>query len=208
MRQEVFGCSSQWNGFHYSISAESSISVFCSLSPWLQNCGHLTELAGECWYKAWRALSWSSGDPDKASALLLTSLLTLGPNVWVFSPFYSLGPSPLLQINHYSFCPFPGGITFWSALGFLDGAMMNHVAITVAKNLFIISANRNKLNRLLAFSMGALVMNRVKKHNLELRMKGPRSVAVQDKRAYWRKEGIFLYFLNLFFWNDVSCHSG
>jgi hypothetical protein len=46
------------------------------------------------------------------SALLLTSPLTLGSNVRVSSPFYILGPSLLLQINHYVFGLFPACIVF------------------------------------------------------------------------------------------------
>lgn len=69
-----------------------------------------------------------------ASVLLLTSLLTLESSACVYSPFSIFGPSQQLQINHYSFCPFPrAAATFWISLGFLVGSMINHIVNTVQK---------------------------------------------------------------------------
>lgn len=101
-----------------------------------------------------------------ASVLLLTSLLTLESNACVYSPFSIFGPSQQLQINHYSFCPFPRAtVTFWISLGFLVGSMINHIVNTVFKNLCVISMKEHKLSRFLAIGMDALAMNWVKKNN-------------------------------------------
>ena len=85
-------------------------------------------------------------------------------------------------------------------MGFLVGAMNNHVINTVAKTLYIMSmkGNKRQLNRFLAVNMGAQVMSRVTKVNLEPRRKVSIAVAVQEQKLCWREEDMFLYFLRLF----------
>lgn len=155
--------------------------------------------------RAWRALCGFQGTQRMLSTLLLTSPLTLGTNVWVSRPFSILGPSLLLQINDYVFGLFPDGIVFWISLGFLVEAMINHVINTVTRNQYIMSVKKNKrkLNRLLVVGMGAWVLSRVIKMNLEPKKKVPIAIVVQEQ-----KEGIFLCFSRFFFWTRILCSLG
>lgn len=67
---------------------------------------------------------------------------------------------------------------------------------TGAKNLHIISVGgiKGRLNRLPAASSGDMVMASVKKGKPELRKKVMPAVVIRQRKAWRRKDGIFIYF--------------
>lgn len=74
--------------------------------------------------------------------------------------------------------------------------MINCADNTGAKNLYIISVKGIKgvLNRLPSAGVGDMVLATVKKGKPELRKKVMPAVVIRQKKAWRRKDGIFLYF--------------
>lgn len=74
--------------------------------------------------------------------------------------------------------------------------MINCADNTGAKNLYIISVKGIKgvLNRLPSASVGDMVLATVKKGKPELRKKVMPAVVIRQKKAWRRKDGVFLYF--------------
>jgi len=67
---------------------------------------------------------------------------------------------------------------------------------TGAKNLHIIAVGgiKGRLNRLPAASVGDMVMASVRKGKPELRKKVMPAVVIRQRKAWRRKDGIFIYF--------------
>merc|ERR550532_2298483 len=88
------------------------------------------------------------------------------------------------------------GNKFKMALGLPVGAVMSCADNSGAKNLYIISVARvhARLNRLPAAGLGDLVLATVKKGKPELRKKVHRAVVIRQRKAWRRKDGVFLYF--------------
>lgn len=82
------------------------------------------------------------------------------------------------------------------ALGLPVGAVMNCADNTGAKNLYVISVRgiQGRLNRLPAAGVGDMVLATVKKGKPELRKKVCHAVVIRQRKAWRRKDGVFLYF--------------
>ncbi|OSX72601.1 hypothetical protein BU14_0419s0007 [Porphyra umbilicalis] len=88
------------------------------------------------------------------------------------------------------------GNKFRTTLSLPVGAVINCADNTGAKNLYIISVKGIKgvLNRLPSASVGDMVLATVKKGKPELRKKVMPAVVIRQKKAWRRKDGVFLYF--------------
>ncbi|GAB0492894.1 hypothetical protein MMPV_004164 [Pyropia vietnamensis] len=88
------------------------------------------------------------------------------------------------------------GNKFRTTLSLPVGAVINCADNTGAKNLYIISVKGIKgvLNRLPSAGVGDMVLATVKKGKPELRKKVMPAVVIRQKKAWRRKDGIFLYF--------------
>jgi len=88
------------------------------------------------------------------------------------------------------------GSKFRTTLGLPVGAIMNCADNSGAKNLYVVSVKGigGRLNRLPAACVGDMVMATVKKGKPELRKKLTPAIVVRQRKAFRRKEGIFLYF--------------
>ncbi|KEI41494.1 uncharacterized protein L969DRAFT_85273 [Mixia osmundae IAM 14324] len=76
------------------------------------------------------------------------------------------------------------------------GAVMNCVDNSGGKNLYIIAVTRfgAKLNRLPAAAAGDMVLATVKKGKPELRKKVHQAIVVRQRKAWRRKDGVFIRF--------------
>jgi len=76
------------------------------------------------------------------------------------------------------------------------GAVLNCADNTGAKNLYVISVKgiKGRLNRLPAAGTGDMVMATVKKGKPELRKKVTPAVIIRQRKAFRRKDGVFIYF--------------
>jgi large subunit ribosomal protein L23e len=76
------------------------------------------------------------------------------------------------------------------------GAVMNCGDNTGAKNLYIIAVSGigARLNRLPAACVGDFVLASVKKGKPELRKKVLQAVVIRQRKAWRRREGVFIYF--------------
>jgi large subunit ribosomal protein L23e len=81
-------------------------------------------------------------------------------------------------------------------LGLPVGAIINCADNSGAKNLYIISVFgiKARLNRLPAAGVGDMVLASVKKGKPDLRKKVMPAVVVRQRKAWRRKDGVFLYF--------------
>eukprot|EP01121_Diplochlamys_sp_Union-15-3_P001614 TRINITY_DN11397_c0_g1_i1.p1 TRINITY_DN11397_c0_g1~~TRINITY_DN11397_c0_g1_i1.p1 ORF type:complete len:141 (-),score=30.73 TRINITY_DN11397_c0_g1_i1:71-493(-) len=88
------------------------------------------------------------------------------------------------------------GNKFKMSVGLPVGALINCADNTGAKNLYVISVKgyKGRLNRLPAASPGDMVMCTVKKGKPELRKKVMTAVIVRQRKAWRRKDGVFIYF--------------
>jgi len=88
------------------------------------------------------------------------------------------------------------GNKFRVSLGLPVGAILNCADNTGAKNLFVISVHHvgGRLNRLPAAAVGDMFMATVKKGKPELRKKVTPAVVVRQRKAFRRKDGVFIYF--------------
>mmetsp|Transcript_46816 Transcript_46816/g.120643 ORF Transcript_46816/g.120643 Transcript_46816/m.120643 type:complete len:152 (-) Transcript_46816:144-599(-) len=88
------------------------------------------------------------------------------------------------------------GNKFRMTLGLPVAATINCADNTGAKNLYIMAVKgiRGRLNRLPAAGLGDIVLATVKKGKPELRKKVHPAVVVRQKRAWRRKDGVFIYF--------------
>jgi len=82
------------------------------------------------------------------------------------------------------------------ALGLPVAAVMNCADNSGARNLYVIAVNgiQARLNRLPAAGVGDMVVATVKKGKPELRKKVMPAVVIRQRKAFRRKDGIFLYF--------------
>lgn len=89
-----------------------------------------------------------------------------------------------------------GGAKYRMTLGLPVGACINCADNTGGKNLYIISVYGigGRLNRLPAASPGDMVMASVKKGKPELRKKVTPAIVVRQRKAFRRKDGVFLFF--------------
>ncbi|GAB5586231.1 hypothetical protein Unana1_01131 [Umbelopsis nana] len=81
-------------------------------------------------------------------------------------------------------------------LGLPVGAVLNAADNSGAKNLYIIAVRgiKGRLNRLPASSPGDMIVASVKKGKPELRKKVMPAVVVRQRKAWRRRDGVFLYF--------------
>merc|ERR1719251_138321 len=81
-------------------------------------------------------------------------------------------------------------------LGLPVGAVLNCADNSGAKNLYIMSVCgiKGRLNRLPAAGVGDMVICTVKKGKPELRKKVLQGVVVRQRKAFRRKDGIFINF--------------
>ncbi|GAB5031307.1 60s ribosomal protein l23 [Nannochloropsis oceanica] len=88
------------------------------------------------------------------------------------------------------------GAKFRMTLGLPVAAVINCADNTGAKNLHIIAVGgiKGRLNRLPAASVGDMVMASVRKGKPELRKKVMPAVVIRQRKAWRRKDGIFIYF--------------
>ncbi|KAJ1811769.1 60S ribosomal protein L23, partial [Coemansia sp. RSA 2598] len=88
------------------------------------------------------------------------------------------------------------GNKFRMTLGLPVGAVINCADNSGAKNLNIIAVARVKgrLSRLPAAGVGDLVVATVRKGKPELRKKVTPAVIVRQRKAWRRKDGVFIYF--------------
>ncbi|KDE08453.1 60S ribosomal protein L23 [Microbotryum lychnidis-dioicae p1A1 Lamole] len=88
------------------------------------------------------------------------------------------------------------GNKFRMTLALPVGAVMNCADNSGAKNLYVISVARfgARLNRLPAASAGDMVMATVKKGKPDLRKKVHPAIVVRQRKAWRRRDGVFLYF--------------
>merc|ERR1711933_149062 len=82
------------------------------------------------------------------------------------------------------------------SLGLPNAALMNCADNTGAKNLYIIAVFgiQGRLNRGPSACPGDMVLATVKKGKPELRKKVMPAVVVRQKKAWRRKDGVFIYF--------------
>ncbi len=87
-------------------------------------------------------------------------------------------------------------------LGLPVAAVMNCADNSGAKNLYVISVKGfgARLNRLPAAAVGDMVMASVKKGKPELRKKVMPAVVIRQRKAWRRKDGVFLYFEGKIVW--------
>ena len=92
------------------------------------------------------------------------------------------------------------GTKFRTTLGLPVGAVMNCADNSGAKNLYVISATGigGRLNRIPHAGVGDLFIGTVKKGKPELRKKVTPAVVVRQRKAWRRKNGIFIYFEGMF----------
>ncbi|KAJ3412300.1 hypothetical protein HDV05_000958 [Chytridiales sp. JEL 0842] len=76
------------------------------------------------------------------------------------------------------------------------GAVMNCADNSGAKNLYIIAVHHTgaRLNRLPAAACGDMVLATVKKGKPDLRKKVMPAIVVRQRKAWRRRDGVFLYF--------------
>merc|ERR1739842_271609 len=88
------------------------------------------------------------------------------------------------------------GGKFRISLGLPVGAIMNCADNTGAKNLYIIAVQciKGRLNRLPAAAVGDMVMATVKKGKPDLRKKVHPAIVVRQRKAWRRRDGVFLMF--------------
>eukprot|EP00339_Tiarina_fusa_P027993 CAMPEP_0117024014 /NCGR_PEP_ID=MMETSP0472-20121206/17874_1 /TAXON_ID=693140 ORGANISM="Tiarina fusus, Strain LIS" /NCGR_SAMPLE_ID=MMETSP0472 /ASSEMBLY_ACC=CAM_ASM_000603 /LENGTH=140 /DNA_ID=CAMNT_0004730319 /DNA_START=21 /DNA_END=443 /DNA_ORIENTATION=+ len=88
------------------------------------------------------------------------------------------------------------GNKFRTSLGLPVAAVMNCADNTGAKNLYVVAVKgiKGRLNRLPSASIGDMVLATVKKGKPELRKKMLAAVVVRQKKAWRRKDGVFIYF--------------
>ena len=70
------------------------------------------------------------------------------------------------------------------------------ICVPGAKNLFVIAVQgvRGRLNRLPAAGCGDMIVATVKKGKPELRKKVMPAVVIRQRKAFRRKDGVFIYF--------------
>ncbi|XP_055327490.1 60S ribosomal protein L23 [Paramacrobiotus metropolitanus] len=88
------------------------------------------------------------------------------------------------------------GSKFRISLGLPVGAVINCADNTGAKNLYIIAVGgvKSRLNRLPAAAVGDMIICTVKKGKPELRKKVMQGVVIRQRKAFRRKDGMFIYF--------------
>eukprot|EP00824_Muranothrix_gubernata_P017207 TRINITY_DN35415_c0_g1_i1.p3 TRINITY_DN35415_c0_g1~~TRINITY_DN35415_c0_g1_i1.p3 ORF type:complete len:141 (+),score=34.79 TRINITY_DN35415_c0_g1_i1:153-575(+) len=88
------------------------------------------------------------------------------------------------------------GNKFKMTLGLPSGAVINCADNTGAKNLYIIAVKgfKSRMNRLPKAGPGDMVMATVKKGKPELRKKVMPAVVIRQRKAWRRRDGVFLYF--------------
>ncbi|CAO3607843.1 60S ribosomal protein L23 [Cunninghamella echinulata] len=88
------------------------------------------------------------------------------------------------------------GTKYRMTLGLPVGAVMNCADNSGAKNLYVIAVRniKGRLNRLPAAGAGDMVVASVKKGKPELRKKVMPAVVVRQRKAWRRRDGVFLYF--------------
>eukprot|EP01097_Dermamoeba_algensis_P004290 TRINITY_DN2831_c0_g1_i1.p1 TRINITY_DN2831_c0_g1~~TRINITY_DN2831_c0_g1_i1.p1 ORF type:complete len:140 (+),score=33.82 TRINITY_DN2831_c0_g1_i1:57-476(+) len=88
------------------------------------------------------------------------------------------------------------GGKFRMALGLPVAATVNCADNTGAKNLYIISVKgiKGRLNKLPAAGVGDMVLATVKKGKPDLRKKVTPAVIIRQRKAWRRKDGVFIYF--------------
>lgn len=81
-------------------------------------------------------------------------------------------------------------------LGLPVGAVINCADNSGAKTLYVIAVKgiKGRLNRLPAGTVGDMIMCSVKKGKPDLRKKVIPAVIVRQRKAWRRREGVFLYF--------------
>lgn len=94
--------------------------------------------------------------------------------------------------NHISL----SGAKYRMTLGLPVAAVMNCADNTGAKNLYIISVIgiKGRMNRYPAAGVGDMVMATVKKGKPELRKKVMPAVVIRQRKAWRRREGVYIYF--------------
>merc|ERR1719398_390486 len=88
------------------------------------------------------------------------------------------------------------GNKFKMTLGLPVAAVMNCADNTGGKNLYILAVSgiKGRLNRLPAAGVGDMVMASVKKGKPELRKKVMPAVVIRQRKAFRRKNGVYIYF--------------
>jgi len=88
------------------------------------------------------------------------------------------------------------GSKFRTTLGLPVGAIINCADNSGAKNLYIIAVTKIKgrLNRLPSAGPGDMVLATIKKGKPELRKKVTTAIIIRQKKAWRRKEGVFVSF--------------
>ncbi|KAF9179225.1 60S ribosomal protein L23 [Haplosporangium sp. Z 767] len=88
------------------------------------------------------------------------------------------------------------GNKFRMTLGLPVGAVMNCADNSGAKNLYVIAVKgiHGRLNKLPAGGVGDMVMATVKKGKPELRKKVMPAVIIRQRKAWRRRDGVFIYF--------------
>ena len=88
------------------------------------------------------------------------------------------------------------GNKYRMALGLPVAAVMNCADNSGAKNLYIIAVFgiKGRLNRLPAAGVGDMVLATCKKGKPELRKKVMPAVVIRQRKAWRRKDGVFIYF--------------
>lgn len=88
------------------------------------------------------------------------------------------------------------GNKYRMSLALPAGAVVNCADNSGAKNLYIIGVfgTRAAMNRLPAATAGDMVVSSVKKGKPELRKKVMPSIVVRQRKAWRRRDGVFLYF--------------
>ncbi|GJE98245.1 ribosomal protein L14b/L23e [Trametopsis cervina] len=88
------------------------------------------------------------------------------------------------------------GNKYRMTLGLPTGAVLNCADNSGAKSLFVIEpyGTGARLNRLPAASAGDMILCSVKKGKPELRKKTMPAVVVRQRKAWRRRDGVFLYF--------------
>jgi len=88
------------------------------------------------------------------------------------------------------------GNKFRTTLALPVGAVMNCADNTGAKNLFVIGVTRvgGRLNRFPSATVGDMIIATCKKGKPELRKKVTPAIIVRQRKAWRRREGIFIYF--------------
>ncbi len=115
---------------------------------------------------------------------------------WINITKYLKSIKIIINIQLYIGRAAASGNKYRMTLGLPTGAVLNCADNSGAKNLYIVAVNgiHARLNRLPAAGVGDMIVATVKKGKPELRKKVMPAVVVRQRKAWRRRDGVYIYF--------------